>query len=153
MRRALLTTLLLSACQLGPLTNDDLIARTTCPATCPEGQVCGATGACVVGASLSGSIVDVCTGEALNARVTIAGESTCSGAGKLPYFSLSGLKPGGPYTLAVGKLGYRSYVTTRDLAPGNNTQGLISLEPSDGCPNSPAPAACECADNFCQPRP
>jgi hypothetical protein len=151
MKRAwLLTCLLVSGCQLGPLTDDDLLVRTTCPASCPEGQLCGAAGACVQAATLTGGITDACTGEALAARVTIAGQSTCSGSVKLPYFSLNGLKPGGPYTLAVGKVGYRSYLTTRVLAPGDNTQPVIALEPSAGCPNSPPATACECPDSFCQ---
>ncbi|MFT3711554.1 MAG: carboxypeptidase-like regulatory domain-containing protein [Archangium sp.] len=148
---AALVCLALSACQLGPLTSDDLIARTTCPATCPADQVCGTNGSCVLAARLTGSIVDSCTGQALDARVTIAGQSTCSGSAKLPYFSLIGLRPGGPYTLAVGKIGYRSYVVSRDLAPGDNTQSVISLEPSAGCPASPQPSVCVCEDSFCQP--
>lgn len=142
--------LLISACGLPGLTADDVLPLRSCPAQCPPAQVCGASGACVEEAILTGSVEDGCTGAALSARVTLAGRSLCSGDGKLPYFELRGLPPGGPYTLAVGKLGYRSYAVSRSLAPGANTHPVIALIPSGGCAAPPAPTVCMCTDALCQ---
>lgn len=142
--------LALSACGVTPLTAEDVLVRSTCPTTCPGTQVCGDSGQCVQAATLTGAVEDACTGAALGARVTIAGQSVCSGDAKLPYFSLKALRPGGPYTLAVGKLGYRSYVASRMLEGGANVHPTIALTPSGGCGAPPPPAPCVCADSLCQ---
>ena len=148
MRAAVFCFLAFSACGLGGLTADDVLVRTTCPTTCPDGQVCAEHGQCVEEATLTGAVIDACNGAALAARVTIAGRSVCSGSEKVPYFSLVGLVPGGPYTLAVGKVGYRSYVVSRELLRGANTHPVVSLTPADGCQAPPPPAACVCADSL-----
>ena len=141
----------LSACGLGELTAADVLVRTVCPTMCPASLVCAEHGQCVEEATLTGGVIDACNGSALAARVTIAGRSVCSGSEKVPYFSLSGLVPGGPYTLAVGKVGYRSYVVARELERGANIQPVVSLTPAEGCQATPpAPAACVCVDSLCQ---
>jgi hypothetical protein len=152
MRRTLHLAVLLSlgACGVPGLTAEDVLVQRSCPERCPATQVCGAEGACVEPATLTGTVEDACTGAALAARVTIAGSSVCSGDMKLPYFELTGLAPGGPYTLAVGKVGYRSYSVARSLAPGANTHPAIALTPSNGCGAPPAPMACTCTDALCQ---
>lgn len=150
-RGLLCLAVLASACGLPGLTADDVQPLRSCPAQCPKGQVCGAGGLCVEEAILTGSVQDACTGVALPARVTLAGRSVCSGDMRLPYFELRGLTPGGPYTLAVGKLGYRSYAATRSLEPGANTHPAISLTPSGGCAAPPEPTPCSCTDALCQP--
>jgi hypothetical protein len=147
---SLAAVVVLAACGVPGLTAEDVLVQHSCPAQCPGAQVCSADGACVEAAALTGSVEDACTGAAIAARVTIAGRSVCSGDGKLPYFELTGLVPGGPYTLAVGKLGYRSYTVARSLEPGANTHPAIALTPSGGCGAPPAPIACTCTDALCQ---
>ncbi len=116
---------------------------------CRSGQVCdAAAGQCVAEAVLSGGVVNGCTGEGLDARVTIDGRSTCSTNGKA-YFELKGLHPGGPYTLSIGKAGYKAFTTTRSLQAGLNTFEPVSLQPVDGCAQPPPPAACSCVTSNC----
>ncbi len=118
---------------------------------CGVEEVCDpSAGGCVREALLSGGVKSACTGEGLDARVTVDGRSTCSTLGKA-YFRLSGLRPGGPYSLSVGKVGYQAYSTSLTLAPGANVLEEVALTPVGGCAAIPAPAACTCTTPNCVP--
>lgn len=118
---------------------------------CADDEFCS-SGTCVRGAVLTGSVVSDCSGAALDARVTINGKSGCSlsRSGKA-YFELSGLTPGGPHTLSVGKSGYQAFSKAMTLTPGFNVFETVRLVPIGGCPaGEPAPVACTCTDPSCQ---
>jgi hypothetical protein len=119
---------------------------------CGTNEFCSAQQTCVQGATLTGSVVSACTFEAIDARVTIDGKSTCSTAasGK-GYLLLRFLQPGGPQTLSVGKVGWRAFSKDITLMSGFNTVYQIELTPLEGC-SGPAPAnvPCTCTQPNCQ---
>ncbi len=92
----------------------------------------------VQGSSVSGDLIDACTGAAVAARITIAGKSTCSVSGK-GCWQLTGLPPGGPQTLAAGRAGYQAFSASLTLVSGFNALEKISLTPAGGC-SVPPPA-------------
>ncbi len=118
------------------------LAGGTC-SVCGAEQVCDdATAQCVQAASLTGIITDSCSGAAVIARVTVQGKSTCSMNTGKGFWSLQGLKPGGPQTLAAGKPGYQPFSTAITLKSGFNTFDPIKLNRVGGC-SAPQPAG-EC---------
>ena len=118
------------------------LTRLACGA-CTATEVCDpGAGRCVEAASISGDIVNVCTGAVVVARVTVDGHSTCAIPGK-GYWQLRGLKPGGPQALVAGKDGYEPYRTDITLVSGFNTLEKISLTPVGGC-TAPPPVETEC---------
>ena len=120
--------------------------------TCGENEVCDPTaGKCVQAATITGAVVDACSGVAIAARVTIGGRITCSTFGK-GYWRLSGLAVGGPQTFAAGKPGYQAYSTQLTLKPGFNALDSVSMMRVGGC-SAPDPgnaAVCECTEPACQ---
>ena len=119
--------------------------------SCRASEVCDALmGRCVEAASLSGDLVDGCTGAALVAKVTVSGKSTCSVSGK-GYWELTGLKPGGPQTLAAGRMGYQAFSVQVTLKSGFNATDRILLIPVGGC-SAPRPeeSSCSCTPPNCQ---
>ena len=123
------------------------------PNSCASNELCDvANGACLRAATLSGIVVSDCTGEAIDARVTIDGKSTCSTAfsGKA-FFQLRNLTPGGPQLLAVGKTGYQAFSTQVTLQAGFNAIDPVRLVPIGGCASgNPANEACTCTQSYCQ---
>lgn len=119
--------------------------------TCPEEQICDSDARrCVASASISGDLVDACTGSAVAARVTIDGKSTCAIPGK-GFWQLRGLTPGGPQTLAAGRVGYQAYSTQVTLKSGFNVIDKIALTPIGGCAAPPpADSVCSCTTASCQ---
>lgn len=117
---------------------------------CGSDQFCFG-GACVTGATLTGAVVNGCDGTALDARVTIDGKSSCStiAAGKA-YFQLTGLTPGGPHVLAIGRKGWLPSTSQVTLQPGFNVFDTVSLFPPGGCSTLPADVPCTCTDATCQ---
>jgi hypothetical protein len=111
--------------------------------TCRVEEVCDpAARACVLAAIVTGDVIDTCTGAAVIAKVTVAGKSVCSTAGK-GFWQLEGLRPGGPQTLAAGRLGYQAFSTQLTLQSGFNAVE-IRLTPVGGCSAPPpGPAACQ----------
>ena len=129
---------------------DPRLDRVTC-GTCGLSEVCDSVaGRCVEAASISGDIVNVCTGAVVVARVTVDGRSTCAIPGK-GYWQLTGLKPGGPQALVAGKDGYEPYRTDVTLVSGFNVVDKISLNPVGGC-SAPPPTEtpCTCIALGCQ---
>lgn len=126
------------------------LTRLAC-GTCMNGQVCDPTARqCVEAASISGDIVNACTGAVVVARVTVDGKSTCAIPGK-GYWQLTGLKPGGPQALVAGKDGYEPYRADITLVSGFNTIDKISLTPVGGCSATPpVETACTCTMPGCQ---
>ena len=118
---------------------------------CRDDQVCDPNlGVCVEQASISGDLVDACTGSAVAARITVDGKSTCSISGK-GYWMLKGLKPGGPQTLAAGKMGYQAFSVQVTLKSGFNALDKISLTPIGGCSvTPPVDTGCSCTTPNCQ---
>jgi hypothetical protein len=119
--------------------------------SCREDEICDpAAGKCVQPASLSGDLVDICTGAAVAARITVDGHSTCSLSGK-GFWQLKGLKPGGPQTLAAGRTGYQAFSMQVTLVSGFNAIEKISLTPIGGC-TAPPPveSVCSCTTPGCQ---
>jgi hypothetical protein len=120
---------------------------------CGADQFCDATrGQCVMAASLSGGVIDACTQLAIDARVTIDSKSTCSMAfSQKAYFQLTGLRPGGPQTLAVGKVNYEPWSRQVTLVSGFNAVNMIALTPLGGCgAGTPENVACTCTQSWCQ---
>ncbi|MBK7864990.1 MAG: carboxypeptidase regulatory-like domain-containing protein [Archangiaceae bacterium] len=121
--------------------------------TCTADQFCdGNRGECVKGATLTGSVVDACTGAGLDARVTVDMKSLCSSAasGK-SYFELKNITPGGPQVLAVGKTGYQAFSKALTLQPGFNVVDAVALTPLGGCAaGTPTNVACTCTESYCQ---
>ncbi len=143
---------LAEAVELKPGANrlDVRLFRISC-GTCGATEVCdAAAGRCVEAASISGDIVNVCTGAVVVARVTVDGKSTCAIPGK-GYWQLTGLRPGGPQALVAGKDGYEPYRADVTLVSGFNTLDKISLNPIGGC-SAPPPTdtPCTCVTAGCQ---
>jgi hypothetical protein len=119
-------------------------------AACASDEVCDdANGRCVKQATVSGDVVDDCTGQGIAAKVTLAGASTCSGDGK-GYFELKRLAPGGPHTLAIGRQDYQALSSTLTLNGGLNALGQLRLKRVGGCASTPQPLACLCTTANCQ---
>jgi hypothetical protein len=113
---------------------------------CPPEQVCDpGTQQCVVAAQLSGDVVDGCTGAALDAKVSIGGVSACTSASK-GLFTLRGLLPGGPQTLAIGKDGYQVHSAILTLQPGFNAFEPVELQRIGGCTATPPATPCACLE-------
>jgi hypothetical protein len=117
--------------------------------TCNAGEFCDPSRQqCVQGGVLTGAVVSICDGAALDARVTIGGFSTCSTAlsGKA-HFELRNLPPGGPQTLSVGKVGYQAFSTQLHIVNGFNAADMVRLEPIGGCMASrPTNVPCSCTE-------
>ncbi|MFT3713730.1 MAG: carboxypeptidase-like regulatory domain-containing protein [Archangium sp.] len=107
------------------------------------------SGNCVETATVTANIVSACGGGALSARVNISGHSTCSNETRGAW-QLTGLTPGGPQTLSVGKSGYVVHGEMVTLVSGFNALGQIMLTPINGCANQPADVPCSCTTPDCQ---
>ncbi len=83
-------------------------------------------------------------------HATMPTKSTCSATSK-GYWQLKGLTPGGPHTIAVGRVDYQAFSTQLTLRSGLNAIEKISLMPVNGC-SSPPPAntPCICDTPNCQ---
>ncbi len=119
---------------------------------CRPGEFCSGD-SCVTGASLSGSVVSACTGQALEALVQIDGKAQCSTSYKGAIFDLRELTPGGWLTLSVGKTGYLPWSNRVTLQVGPNAVDAVRLTPEGGCDAEPMAAACHCIATNCQPSP
>ncbi len=123
------------------------------PADCAFDQYCDEiSGRCAsrFGAGmLSGVVRDACSGEALDARVGIAGQRQCSPTGKGNYF-FSNL-PLGTLKLAAFKVGYRPYDATIVIDRGGTIQDIVlDRDTPGGCSDPrPATAACTCTEPGC----
>ncbi len=116
---------------------------------CGEEQVCVAN-TCTQAAVISGDIVDACSHQAVDARVTVGSKSVCSATLK-GIWQLRGLQPGGPQTLAVGREGYQAFSTVLTLKPGFNALEPVLLQRLGGCAAlPPVGGACTCTAPGCQ---
>ncbi|MBL8912534.1 MAG: hypothetical protein JNM17_17710 [Archangium sp.] len=117
---------------------------------CAAPLVCDVpSGQCVQLATITANIVSACNGGALTARVNISGHATCSNDTRGAW-QLTGLTPGGPQTLSVGKSGYVVHSQIISLMPGFNTVPQIELTPINGCAMIPADVPCSCTTPECQ---
>jgi len=108
---------------------------------CRPGEFC-AGDQCVRGASLTGSVLNGCTGGPLDARVTVDGRSVCSDTGKTGFYKVEDITPG-PQTVAIGKTGWQVYSRQLTLNAGPNTIDTVMLMPLGGCSPMPAPSVCQ----------
>ncbi len=97
---------------------------------------------CVSGATLTGTVVNGCTGGPLDARVTVDGKSVCANDVKTGFYKLENLTPGAQI-VAVGKVGWQAFSRTITLNAGPNAMDAVTLMPQGGCSAMPAPAACQ----------
>lgn len=161
----MLTLVLLGACELDPLTSSDLRNPPTHDATIDGAIDTAADGAndvpsaatpCdrpegVCTGSLSGTVLDGCTLQAMAALVGIAGQRQCSFDVKGGYYFPS-LPTRVSLTLAAGKAGYRSWSDSIVIASGGTSLVTIILHPAAPytCDNPPPLTACICDGPGCE---
>jgi hypothetical protein len=123
-----------------------------CPQTCASDQFCDElTTHCVPRAGtgmLSGTVIDPCSGQGLDARIGIAGQHQCSAAAKGSYF-VSGL-PLGRLKLAALKDGYELYGDTVEIVPGGVIRDIRMVR-TGGCGSTPPVSHCTCTEPSCTP--
>jgi hypothetical protein len=123
-----------------------------CPQTCASDQFCDElTNHCVPRAGtgmLSGSVLDPCSGQGVDARIGIAGRHQCSAVGKGSYF-LAGL-PLGRLKLAALKDGYELYGDTVEIVPGGVVRDIRMVR-TGGCGSTPPVSRCACTEPSCDP--
>jgi hypothetical protein len=123
-----------------------------CPQSCAADQFCDElTNKCSPRAGtgmLSGSVIDTCDGNGLDALVGIAGQHQCSYPLKGSFF-FTGL-PLGRLNLAAAKDGYTAYSEPVEIVPGGVIHN-IRLTRKQGCSVAPAAAACTCTEPTCPP--
>jgi hypothetical protein len=100
---------------------------------------------------LSGTVIDTCTRNGLDALVGIAGRHTCSYPQKGSYFFRA--VPLGTLKLAAAKEGYALFEATIEIVPGGNIHNIEMVPAGDGgCAALPSPAiACTCTTPTCEP--
>jgi hypothetical protein len=129
------------------------VPSTGCPQVCDADQFCDElTNRCAprVGTGmLSGSVIDPCASDGVDARVGIAGQHRCSYVNKGSYF-FAGL-PFGRLKLAAAKEGYELYGATVEIVPGGVIHD-IKLVRTGGCTAPRPTVACTCTDSSCNPQ-
>lgn len=163
----LLLPLLAAACDMSPLTREQLFGPATAlpgapdatapPDTAPPADATAPTpdtaGPAEAGplarAPVSGQVIDRCTGEPLDALVGLAGRHTCSIAGKASYF-FGEVPVGVDLTLTAYKKGYQRYGRTIRVPAQGLSAEDIQLVPEGGCAGPrPATEACVCREPTC----
>ncbi len=148
----------LASCDVQPLSRGQLVgsadaasdaAEPEVPADAPpDGPAPDA--ACIATSDnglLSGLVVDLCSGQALEANVGVAGRHMCSFRDK-GSFHFNGLPTGCRLTLTARKEGgYRPWAQEIVVAPDGTANVRIALERDtmSGCTGpAPAPVPCRC---------
>jgi hypothetical protein len=162
-----LLTLVLSACELPPLTRERLFGSADAAAPSPDAAgPLDANGSpqdqagqetdpsCPPGRQdgvLSGVIVDACSKAALTAYVGVGGKHQCSFAEK-GSFHFAGLPVDCRLSLTAGQRGYRPFLQEVVIPPGGVSGIKIELEPEAGC-STPVvgPLTCDCTAAACDP--
>jgi hypothetical protein len=149
-------TLVLSACELPPLTRERLFGAADAAAA-PDADAAGPPDADAAGPPdaaiaclperqdglLSGVVVDACTKAALTAYVGVGGKHQCSFAEK-GSFHFAGLPVDCRLSLTAGQRGYRPFLQEVVIPPGGISGIRIELEPEAGCSTPvPGPLTCE----------
>jgi hypothetical protein len=98
---------------------------------------------------LSGVVFDDCTGQSIDARVSVLNRRRCSYVGKGMY-SFSDL-PFVQLTLTAWKSGYQSYAATVEIVPGGVIHHVHLVREGGCAAPAPEPVACVCDGADCQP--
>jgi hypothetical protein len=131
---------------------DDAGADLALPDVAPDGDPDPACDYTNLNGSVSGWVVDACSGQPLDGtQVGVGGKHTCSFKGK-GSFDVYMLPVGCDKTLTAARPGFKPYIATVHLKRDGNASVEIRLERMEPCdpqaPSPPAPA-CVCHDPAC----
>lgn len=133
-----------------PSTTYDVVLTGRPCGGCTSGLVCNVVlGQCQQPATVTFAVLDACTGAGISARLVSQGKASCSTQGR-GFAMLSGLAPGGPHTLAIGKTGYKSSSSMVTLMPGFNALPDVHLERVLDCAAPLTDEPCTCTTPECQ---
>jgi hypothetical protein len=151
LKRLLIVLVLALACDVTPLSRDQLFGpRDASPApdvSAPDVTIPDADPACVPRSRdglFSGAVVDMCTGDVLDANVGIAGQHACTFKLKGSFYFMN-LPVGCNLTVSATREGYRPHHATVVIEPGGLSSFFIRLERlSDPLCQGPVPTAAAC---------